>query len=148
MRRTSVLLVSLALAGASALAAAPAEAASALQFGKINYNAPGTDTSSNTSVNGEWAVIKNTSSSTKCLTGWTVKDAAGYVYTFGSFCLGGYHAVTLYTGKGTNSSTRRYWGRSWHVWNNTGDKAYLRNSAGTLMDSCSWSSAGAGYVYC
>lgn len=146
--RLSALLVSLAVAGTAAVGAAPAEAASALQLGKINYNAPGSDTSSNTSVNGEYVVIKNTSSSSKCLTGWTVRDAAGATYKFGSFCLAGYKSVYLHTGKGTNSSTRRYWGRGWHVWNNTGDTAYLRNGSGTLMDSCRWTSAGAGYVYC
>lgn len=148
MRRSSAVLVSLAVAGASALSATPAGAASAVQLGKINYNAPGTDTNANTSVNGEWVVVKNTASTSRCISGWTVRDAQGYVYTFGSLCLGGYKTVTLYTGKGTNSSTRRYWGRSWHVWNNTGDRAYLRNGAGTLMDSCGWSSAGAGYVSC
>ncbi|HVF03674.1 MAG TPA: lamin tail domain-containing protein [Frankiaceae bacterium] len=148
MRRTCALLASLTVAGATALGAAPAEAASALQFGRINYNSPGSDTSANTSVNGEWVVVKNVSSSTRCLTGWTVRDVAGHVYKFGSFCLGGYKTVALHSGKGTNSSTRRYWGSGWHIWNNTGDTAALRNSSGTLMDSCRWSSNGAGYTNC
>lgn len=129
-------------------AAPPAEAASALQFGRIQYNSPGTDTTSNTSVNGEYAVIKNLTSTTKCLSGWTVRDAAGHKYTFGTFCLGGYKYVYLHTGKGTNTSLHRYWGLGWHVWNNGGDKAYLRNAAGTLMDYCAWSTAGSGYTNC
>lgn len=145
--RLRALLVTIVTAGSVAAGAAPAEAASPLQFGKVNYNAPGSDTSSNTSVNGEYVVIKNVTSSRRCLTNWTVKDVAGHTYTFGSFCLGGYQAVTLYTGKGTNSATRRYWGRSWHVWNNDGDTAYLRNGSGTLMDRCAWVSGGS-YTYC
>lgn len=133
-------------AGGVLLAAPPAEAASSLQFRRINFNAPGSDTSSNTSVNGEYVVIKNTSGTRKCLTGWTVKDVAGHKYTFGTFCLSGYASVYLYSGKGTNTTTRRYWGSGWHIWNNTGDTAYLRNSAGTLMDSCKWVSGT--YVNC
>jgi hypothetical protein len=137
-----------ALAAGLVVSAAPPAAAttSALQFRRINYNAPGTDTASN--VNGEWAVVKNTAATTRCLTGWTVRDAASHVYTFGSFCLGGGKVVYLHTGKGTNTSGNRYWGLGWHVWNNDGDKAYLKNSSGVLMDSCSWGTNGPGYVDC
>lgn len=146
MHRLTTLCAAVAVSGV-VLVAAPAEAASPLQFGKINYNAPGSDTSSNTSVNGEYVVIKNVTSTTKCLTNWTVRDVAGHVYRFGTFCLGGYKSVALHTGKGTNSATKRYWGRAWHVWNNTGDTAYLRNGSGTAMDTCKWGS-GPGYVSC
>jgi hypothetical protein len=144
--RLPALLLPLALATVMAGGATPAEATGSLQLGKINYNAAGSDTTSN--VNGEYVVIKNLASTSKCLTGWKVKDAAGHTYTFGTFCLAGYKSVYLYTGKGTNSSTRRYWGMGWHVWNNTGDTAYLRTSAGTSMDTCTWGSGGVGYVYC
>jgi hypothetical protein len=41
----------------------------------------------------------------------------------------------------------RYWGVSWYVWNNGGDSAYLRNSSGTSIDSCSWKSSGT-HTYC
>ncbi|MFE9691992.1 hypothetical protein [Micromonospora sp. NPDC005806] len=34
-----------------------------------------------------------------------------------------------------------------YIWNNTGDTAYLRNSAGTSIDTCSWGSSGS-YTYC
>jgi hypothetical protein len=39
-------------------------------------------------------------------------------------------SVILHTGKGTNTSSNLYWGRSWYVWNNTGDKATSRDSSG------------------
>lgn len=42
----------------------------------------------------------------------------------------------------TNTSTHRYWGASGPIWNNGGDTAYLRNAAGTLMDSCTYSGGG------
>jgi hypothetical protein len=133
-------------AGLVVAGAAPAEATSTVQFRRINYNAPGTDTTSN--LNGEWAAIKNTATTTKCLTGWTVRDAASHVYKFGTFCLAAGATVYLHTGRGTYSATQRYWGMGWHVWNNTGDKAYLRNASGVTMDYCAWGSGGPGYVDC
>jgi hypothetical protein len=74
MRRIPALLLPLASLAALVVAAPPAEAASALRFGRIYVNAPGSDTSSNTSVNGEYVVITNASSTTKCLSGWKVKE--------------------------------------------------------------------------
>jgi hypothetical protein len=129
------------------LAVPQAEASGPLQFGKIVYNSPGTDTRTNTSLNAEYVVVRNLGSTTKCLTGWTVRDVAAHVYKFGTFCVGGYKSVTLHTGRGTNTAAHRYWGSGNYIWNNTGDKAYLRNSAGTLMDSCAWGS-GIGYLTC
>jgi hypothetical protein len=138
-------LAAVGCAVAVATTAVPAEAASTVQLGKIQYDAPGSDTSKNASVNGEYVVIRNTGTTARSLKGWTVRDAARHVYTFGTFTLGAGKSVVLRTGKGTNSSTTRYWGKGWHVWNNTGDTAYLRNSAGTQKDSCSWGSVGNGY---
>ena len=131
-----------------AVTAAPAEAASAIQFGRIQYNSPGTDRNTNLSVNGEYVVIKNLGYTARSLTGWTVRDAQNHVYKFGTFTLGARKSVVLRTGKGTNTSSTRYWGLGWHVWNNTGDKAYLRTAAGTGMDYCAWTSSGAGYKIC
>jgi hypothetical protein len=138
-------LAAVGCAVAVAITAVPAEAASTVQLGKIQYDAPGSDTSKNASVNGEYVVIRNAGTTARSLKGWTVRDAARHVYTFGTFTLGAGKSVVLRTGKGTNSSTTRYWGLGWHVWNNTGDTAYLRNSAGTQKDSCSWGSVGNGY---
>jgi hypothetical protein len=140
-----------ATAGCAALVAVgavPAEAASAIQFGKIQYNSPGTDRATNVSVNGEYVIVKNLGTTARSLTGWTVRDAQNHVYKFGTFSLGAHKSVVLRTGKGTNTSTTRYWGAGYHIWNNTGDKAVLRTSAGTAMDSCAWTTAGSGYKNC
>ena len=40
--------------------------------------------------------------------------------------------MTVHTGKGTASSTHRYYNKTWYVWNNTGDAAYLRDAQGVL----------------
>jgi hypothetical protein len=122
-------------------------ATSQVQFRLIYYNSPGSDTGSNSSLNAEYVTLKNVGTTSRNLTGWTIEDLAGHVYTFGSFQLGAGGKVRIHTGKGTNTSTDRYWGRSWYVWNNTGDKARLHNSRGTWQDSCSWGST-PGYLYC
>ena len=43
--------------------------------------------------------------------------------------------ITLYSGRGTNTATKRYWQRTYGaVWNNTPPEyAYLKNAAGTLQ---------------
>jgi Lamin Tail Domain len=141
----------LASVGCAALvltSAVSAEAASPIQFGRIQYNSPGTDYATNTSVNGEYVVIKNLGTTSRSLTGWTVRDAQNHVYKFGTFTLAAGKSVVLRTGKGTNTSVTRYWGLGWHVWNNTGDKAFLRNAAGSGMDYCAWTSNGLGYKSC
>src|SRR5688572_21899801 len=86
----------------------PAHAASAIQFGRIQYDAPGSDSSSNT--NGEYVALRNTSSRAVALTRWTVRDAANHVYTFGTYSLPAGKTLILRTGKGSNSSLVRYWG--------------------------------------
>ncbi|WP_308287027.1 lamin tail domain-containing protein [Actinomadura parmotrematis] len=141
----------LAVGAAAALvvgvAAAPAEAASAVQIYRVYYDSPGKDTRSNASLNGEWVQLRNTSSTARQLKGYKLRDKTGYTYTFGTFTLKGKATVKVRTGKGTNTSANRYWGRGSYVWNNTGDTAYLRYPNGTAADSCSWGK-GSGSRYC
>lgn len=75
-------IVGVALCAVAAVTFNPAsaEAASGFQFQKIYHNSPGTDTGSNTSLNAEWVQIKNVTSTTKYLTGWTVRDNAGHIH--------------------------------------------------------------------
>ncbi|WFE62755.1 lamin tail domain-containing protein [Micromonospora sp. WMMD714] len=135
--------------GCSLTAAAPAQAATpAVEITKVYYNSPGTDNRSNTSLNAEYVKLTNRRSSTLNLKSWTVRDKSNHVYTFsGDFRLAKGASVYLHTGKGTNTAAHRYWGSGNYVWNNTGDTAYLRNSAGSRIDSCSWGSKGS-YTYC
>jgi hypothetical protein len=120
-------------------APAPTPAGS-VEFTKIQYRA--------TSLNGEWTRITNRTGATVDLKGWTVRDAAHHVYTFGStFRLNRGGEVYLHTGRGTNSSAHRYWGRTGYVWNDGGDTAILRNAAGRTVDTCKWG-AGSGVTAC
>lgn len=144
--RIRVLLVA-CLVTALSLIALPANAASAIQFRKIQYDPSGSDVRTNYQLNREYVTITNTGTTTRTLTGWTVRDLADHVYTFPSFKLGAGKSVRLHTGKGTNSSTDLYWGKGWYVWNNTGDKATSRDNSGALKDTCSWGD-GNGIRYC
>jgi hypothetical protein len=127
---------------AATVVASPAEAANpTLHISYALPNSPGSDSGSNTSLNGEWVRIKNSSSTQSyTLTSWTVRDASSHVYTFGTYSLHPGESVTIHTGKGTNTHANRYWGRASYVWNNGGDTAYLKNSSSTTKDSCGWGS--------
>ncbi|MGR6322623.1 lamin tail domain-containing protein [Micromonospora soli] len=143
-------VAALAVAVGGALAVSgPAQAATpAVQITKVYYNSPGTDTRSNSSLNAEYVRLTNKRSTTINLKYWTLRDKSNHVYKFsGDFRLAAGASVFIHTGKGTNSATHRYWGSGAYIWNNTGDAAYLRNSAGTSIDTCFWGSSG-GYTYC
>jgi hypothetical protein len=149
MPRTTVSLAAVPLVIAAVLVSAPtAQAATPpIRITKIYYDSPGSDGGSNTSLNAEYVRITNTTSTNRSLTGWTLKDKAGYTYTFGTFTLKAKASVYIHTGKGTTTTTHRYWRRTWYVWNNTGDTAYLRDSKGVLKDSWAFVDKGsASYV--
>ena len=146
----SILIASLVATGVilSPFSQSSASAASCVGIHRIYYNSPGTDTGSNTSLKAEWIQLRNRCSTSSSLTNAKIKDAAGHTYTFGSYTLGGGKYVKVRTGKGTNTSTSRYQGRSWYVWNNDKDTAYLYNASGTRLDSCSYNNPSASWVYC
>jgi hypothetical protein len=51
---------------------------------------------------------------------------------------------------GSGSDTRRNldWGQGYYVWNNDGDTATLRNSRGTTVDRCSYTSSSDPKAHC
>ena len=111
MRIRALLIVIACLVVASSLIALPANAASAIQFRKIQYDPSGSDVpATNYQLNREYVTMTNTGTTTRTLTGWTVRDLANHVYTFPSFKLGPGKSVRLHTGKGTNDSSNLYWG--------------------------------------
>jgi hypothetical protein len=57
-------LAALTAAGVG-LSAMPAEAASAVQIYRVSYNSPGSDTGSNSSLNGEWVQLFNTATTSR-----------------------------------------------------------------------------------
>lgn len=128
-----------AAAGPLALPA-PAQAAGSVHVSKIFYDSPGSDTRLNTSLNGEWVQIQNSTSAAVSLKGWTLTDASNHKYTFGTYTLAKGKTVTIRTGKGTNTTANRYQGRAAYVWNNDKDTATLRKATGAKVSSCSYNS--------
>ena len=129
-------------------APATTPATGSVQFTRIQYNSPGTDSGSNASLNGEWVRLTNNTSNTINLKTWTVRDASAHIYTFSTTVnLAAGKSVTVHTGKGTATATDRYWGRTGYIWNNDGDTATLRTGSGKTIDSCKWG-AGSGVTSC
>ncbi|WP_229400805.1 lamin tail domain-containing protein [Micromonospora okii] len=146
-RLTGIALAIAAVAGSLAVPGPAWAATPAVEITKVYYDSPGTDNRSNSSLNAEYVKLTNRRSSAVNLKSWTVRDKASHVYKFTDFRLAAGASVYLHTGKGTNKSTDRYWGSGAYIWNNTGDTAYLRDSAGKQIDSCSWGKGG-GYTNC
>jgi hypothetical protein len=147
-RLVTVSLAAALAAGAAVAAPVTADAATPpIRIVKIQYDSPGSDTGSNTSLNAEYVVLKNTTSTARSLTGWTLRDKTGYTYKFPTFTLKAGATVTIHTGKGTATATHRYYNRTWYVWNNTGDTAYLRDSRGYLKDSWAFTDRSAAAYY-
>jgi hypothetical protein len=141
----SALMVSAApvASAAPAASAAPGAAASAARSAviitRIFYNSPGSDRGGNSSLNAEWVQLHNTSRRAVTMTGWTLRDTSHHVFVFKTYRLKARGFVKIHTGSGRPTQANRYWDRSWYIWNNTGDKATLRNSAGTYRASCRYS---------
>lgn len=146
--RTVACAAVVAAAASVALMPAQAQAAGSIHLYKIYYDSPGSDTRSNSSLNGEYVQVKNSHSYSVQLKGYTVRDATGYTYTFPSYRISAGKTVKIHTGRGTQSPGNVYWGRGSYVWNNTSDKATLRNSSGTWLDSCSYNSSAYDYKMC
>ena len=140
MRRILAAIAACAITLTTVLSvSAPASAAPSLRFHGAQYDSPGKDTRSNTSLNKEWISLINTGANAVNLSGYTIRDKANHVYTFGDITIaanGG--RIWLHTGKGTSTARNVYWGSGNYIWNNTGDTASLRKPSGTTTDTCKW----------
>ena len=91
-------------------------------------------------LNGEYVRICNISPQEINLRGFSLVDRQGHRYIFNRALLRPGYTVLLYTGTGRDivkgvDQVRVYWGARYHVWNNTGDEASLRDSEGKLIDT-------------
>jgi hypothetical protein len=82
------------------------------------------------------------------VTVWRLHDNRHHRFTFPSFTLCGGCSVRVHTGHGTKGESCLYWGQSWYVWNNTGDKATLVKKDGVIRDTCAYKGTAAGYKTC
>lgn len=147
-RTLSTVAATAAVVAGTVLLPSQAQAAGSVHLYKIYYDSPGTDSRSNTSLNGEYVQIRNTTTRAVSLTGWSVVDGSNHKYTFGSYSLARGKTVTVRTGSGTNTAANRYQGRAAYVWNNDRDKATLKKSTGATVDTCSYNSTRVDYKMC
>jgi hypothetical protein len=115
-----------------------------IRITRIHYKQSGTN------LNTEYIVFKNVTSSTVQMKSWTITskpttDHQTYVFPKTPVKPGA--TLTLYSGKGTNTATKRYWGATSSRWDNSGDKAVLKNASGTLIDTCQYAGGGT-TAYC
>ena len=141
MRSLFPILVLVAATGVVATGTGTSSAATvppSVRFTMIQYDSPGRDNRSAASLNAEWVRIANTTSAAVQRQGWTIRDRADHVYTFGSYRLGSGRQVLVHTGKGTNSRPdpqHRYWQSGNYIWNNDTDAATLRDNTGRTLQS-------------
>jgi hypothetical protein len=115
-------------AGVTAAAAPSARPARQdVRFTHIEYNPEGRD------IAGEHVVMQNQGDRPVAMTGWTLNDEAYNTFVFPTFSLAPGAAVRVWTGGGRDTATDLYWGRGVAVWNNIGDRAYLRDQEGRLV---------------
>jgi len=87
------------------------------------------DTSSN--PNDEYIIITNNGNSVN-MSGWQMKDEATHIYTFKGIGLNTGQSITIYSGKGNDTTELKYWNQATTVWNNDGDTVFLRDAQGNL----------------
>jgi hypothetical protein len=98
-----------------------------VRIAHLEYNPPGPD------VPGEYVLIQNSGNNSVDLTGWMLSDIAYHTYRFPSFVLSPNGYVRIWTKQGVDSATDLYWGRRAAIWNNVGDRAFLRDNRGLLV---------------
>jgi hypothetical protein len=98
-----------------------------VRIAHLEYNPPGPD------VAGEYVLIQNSGNNSVDLTGWMLSDIAYHTYRFPRFVLGPNGYVRIWTKQGVDSAIDLYWGRRAAIWNNVGDRAFLRDGRGLLI---------------
>lgn len=104
-----------------------------VRISNVSFVAPSPERAN---LNEEWVEIENAGEIDVDLTGWSISDEQEHTYMFpDGFVLRAGARVKVHTGAGNNTQADLYWGRSVPVWNNDGDRATLRDSAGSIIDS-------------
>jgi len=106
---------------------------SPVSIASVQYDAPGDDRDN---LNGEYVVLA--SDGPVNLSGWTIADNSGTIYTFGNVVIPPGDHVTLYIGSGTPSGTSLYWNLSAPLLGNDADAVTLRDPQGKAMAVYRW----------
>ncbi len=108
-----------------------------LKITRLNADAKGDD---RYNLNGEYVRICNISPKDINIKGFSISDRDRHTYTFPRAILRPGYTLLLFTGEGRDmvkgvDQLRLYWGSSYPIWNNKGDKAYLRDTQRRLIDT-------------
>jgi endonuclease YncB( thermonuclease family) len=94
------------------------------------FNAPGND---NENKNEEYVCVVNSGAVNVDMQGWKIHDDYGWTFQFPSYILESRAQVQIFTGCGTDTTTKLYWCKDeTAVWNNDGDCVLLKDVDGEL----------------
>jgi pimeloyl-ACP methyl ester carboxylesterase len=99
-------------------------AAEVVRITEIYFNPPGRD------IDEEYVEIRNNTADAVGMERWTLRDRKNHVFTFPDFELPAGASAKVWTKAGVDDAENLFWGRRAAVWNNTGDKAVLRDENG------------------
>jgi len=102
---------------------------------RFHYDAAGND---HYNLNGEYFVLGNRGRNACDMTAWKATDFYGHTFIFPYFVLKPRASVTIYTGSGTDTRSRLYWGSLSAIWNNDGDTLSLYDASGRPVLSYSY----------
>lgn len=114
---------------------APVDYSEAVKVTKVQFNPAGDESKA---PNGEYVQIKNRIAHDLVMTGYKLVDAGSNSYSFpNGFTLKAGATVTVYMGKGTNTATKLYRGKT-NILNNEGDAALVKRPNGSVADACAY----------
>lgn len=164
LRRAIVLLALLSTAASLATPVTADAAAPAIKLAGWQADYRGTSVADTPvtqgKLNGEYITLTNTTTRAITIGGYRVLDnGSKHVYVVPrGFTLGAKKSVVIRTGQGSNTSSTLYWGqavrglkpasRNSFVWNNSGDKATLKNAAGVTVHTCTYTRTAPGFKAC
>jgi hypothetical protein len=89
----------------------------------------------------EFVVIAN-GATPQDLSGWTLENLDGVVYTFDAYSMAPDGYVRLWTGEGVDRGAELYWGRDGEdLWQAEGGSATLRDAEGNIVSICTYTAA-------
>lgn len=104
--------------------AQPAAGEATIGIAAVEFNPAGED------LLGEYVLLENEGAQAVNLSGWTLEDEAGTIYSFPNFTLAAGGSVRVWVQAGTDDAENLFWGRTQAVWNNNGDVVVLRDATG------------------
>ncbi|MDO8538354.1 MAG: thermonuclease family protein [archaeon] len=100
-----------------------------IQIKEFHFDAEGND---NENLNDEFIEFENKCNYEIFLNDWTIKDEGTNFFYFPKMSFEKKSVLTLFSGNGTDSNAKVYWNSKQAIWNNDGDRMFLRNEKGEL----------------